>query len=77
MKVKKTKNGFSFKAENSNDSKDLLNMIFEMSECKTTFNNCGGMKACEDRRYDGRKKDCKECAKDWDDALKESLENDK
>lgn len=47
MKVKKTKNGFSFKAENSNDSKDLLNMIFEMSESKKDSDNVETEKSLE------------------------------
>lgn len=74
MKVKKTKNGFSFKAENSNDSKDLLNMISEMSECKKDSDNiCGGFKHCENKNYDNLNLDCKECSDDYDNAMKEFL----
>ncbi len=74
MKVKKTKHGFSFKAENSNDSKDLLNMIFEMSECKKENDTCSGPKCCENKLYDSKNKDCKECSYDYDKAMSEGLE---
>lgn len=74
MKVKKTKHGFSFKAENSNDSKDLLNMIMGMSECKKENNVCGGPNICENRKYDSTKTECQECGQDYDQVMKESLE---
>lgn len=45
--------------------------VLQKIEYSDGLRHCGGFKHCIDRECDKEKKDCQECIKNFDDAMKE------
>lgn len=47
--------------------------MLRLENCNRASATCGGPKACKNRKYDPKRKDCKECSSDAFEAMKEAL----